>query len=172
LEALPLGNGTLGAMMYGDIEEDRLAMNISTLWSGGPSNKNNPIAAPHLEKVRKLMLEEKYAEAKVIVENNFLGNQDIYWTHLPMGEFYTVFEHDSSKFSDYHTELVIENSIYRMSYSSNGVNYQREAFASNSDNLIAIRLSSSKAKTLSFVLGMKEGEFLIKQRGLMKRLFK
>src|SRR4051812_19474202 len=102
VEALPVGNGRLGAMVFGGIERERLQLNEDTLWSGGPRDWNNPKAPQVLAEVRKLIAEEKYAEA----DRAARGMQGPYTQSFePLGNLVLAFEHGDSARGGYRRQL-------------------------------------------------------------------
>ena len=137
VEALPLGNGRLGAMVFGGVERERLQLNEDTLWSGGPSTWNNPNAPAALAEVRRLIAEETYPEADVAAR----GMQGPYTqSYLPLGDLYLAFEHGDLA-RGYRRELDLRTAISTVRYAIGGVTYTRECFASHPDQIIAVRLT-------------------------------
>ena len=97
LEALPLGNGRLGAMVYGGVRQERLGLNESTFWSGAPSDRHeNPEGAEHLAEIRSLFFAGKYREGVDRTAPYLLGRTDNYGTHLPLGDLYLEMRHRRS----------------------------------------------------------------------------
>ena len=101
LEALPVGNGRLGAMVFGGVAQERLALNESTVWSGAPSDRHdNPTAREHLAEIRRLFFEGRYTEARDLCAKHLLGRRDSYGTHLPMADLLLEFEHPEGTVTD------------------------------------------------------------------------
>lgn len=144
-DALPIGNGRLGAMVFGGVESERLQLNEDTLWSGHPREWNNPDAKNHLAALRKLVLEEEnYVEAdKLCRKLQGPYNQ----SYLPLGNLWLKFE-GGGEVSEYRRELDLDTAIARVSYRRGAAEYTREAFVSAADAMIVIRLQGSQPFTL------------------------
>lgn len=148
-EALPIGNGRMGAMVYGGVGREKLSLNEDSAWSG--TGKKNPApenAYESLKKAQKLVLDDEIAQAQEELAENFFAM----WSqiYLPVGNLYLDFEHKNA--SDYRRELDISTGICRTTYKAGGASYEREVFASHPDDVIAIKLSSDKAGSLNFTL--------------------
>jgi alpha-L-fucosidase 2 len=141
-EALPLGNGRMGAMVFGGIREEHLQLNENTLYSGEPSQSyKNVNVTGGFEKVMDLLRDEKNAEADEFVRKNWLGR--LHANYQPLGDLY--FKSGSQgKIINYRRELDITNSILRVSYQADGVKYLREMFASHPDSVIVIKFTASR----------------------------
>ncbi|HEY5562144.1 MAG TPA: glycoside hydrolase family 95 protein [Clostridiaceae bacterium] len=146
-EALPIGNGRLGAMIFGKVEEERIQLNEDTLWTGFPRDKNNPKALEYLEEARKLIFEGSFIKAQEIMTENMLGDWNE--SYAPMGNLYLNFD-KAGKVEKYKRELDLEEAVVRVSYTIDDVLYEREVFASAPDNVIVIRLKANKKGALSF----------------------
>lgn len=146
-EALPLGTGRLGAMVFGGVEIERLQLNEDTLWSGSPKDWNNPEAKEHLKEVRRLVLEQKDFVAAGELCKKMQGpyNQ----SYLPLGNLYLKFEGISGS-EDYKRELDLDEAIARVTFKSGAIRYTREVLASAPDQVIAIRLTADKPASISF----------------------
>lgn len=147
VEALPVGNGRLGAMIFGGIENERLALNEDTLWSGYPRDWNNPGAKEALPKVRALIAEQRYEEADQLCKQ-MMGTYT--QSYLPFGNLQILMEHGQLSSRDYSRKLDLSTGIVNVAYTVGGVRYTREIFASYPDQAIVIRLSASKEGGLSF----------------------
>ena len=145
-EALPIGNGSLGAMIYADTEFDKITINHDTLWSGKPGHNSNPRAKESFLKAQALVSEGKYHDAQVELEENFTNM----WlnSYLVLGELYIKSE--GGEYENYNRILDLENSIVRAAYTQNGIDFEREYFVSYPDNCLMVRIKSSKGA--SFVL--------------------
>ena len=138
VEALPIGNGRLGAMVFGGIERERLQLNDDPLWSGGPRDWNNPKAPAVLAEVRRLIAAEQYAEA----DRAARGMQGPFTqSYLPLGNLYLAFEHGDSARGGYRRQLDIATGITEVRYRSGTTSYSREIFASHPDQVIVDRKS-------------------------------
>ncbi|MBB6635592.1 glycoside hydrolase family 95 protein [Cohnella thailandensis] len=147
-EALPIGNGRLGAMVYGGIETEKLQLNEDTLWSGGPKDGTNPRAKAALPEIRRLLAEEKYAEAVERCRSEMLGPYA--QSYLPLGHLTISFEHGNFARSRYTRELDLNDAVVRVEYDLGDATYTREIYASHPDQAIVLKLSCSKPGALSF----------------------
>lgn len=148
VEALPLGNSRLGAMVYGYPSQEELQLNEETVWGGGPHNNNNPDALKYLSEVRKLVFEGKSNEAEEIMNKEFRTPQN----GMPYQTIGSLFLHfpGHENYSDYYRELNIEKAVATTRYKVNDVTYTREVFTSFTDNVIMIRLTADKEGALTF----------------------
>ncbi|WP_438448460.1 glycoside hydrolase family 95 protein [Gorillibacterium sp. sgz5001074] len=145
-EALPIGNGRLGAMIFGGIEKEIIQLNEDTLWSGGPKNWNNPRAQDVLSTVRRLVAEGQYTEAdRMCREMQGPYTQ----SYLPFGDLSIVFGHGDLAHS-YRRELILQEGVSRVEYRVGDVQYTRELFASYPGQMIAIRIQSSHVGMVDF----------------------
>nr|WP_221626731.1 glycoside hydrolase family 95 protein [Cohnella lubricantis] len=146
-EALPIGNGRMGAMIYGGVATERLQLNEDTLWSGGPKDCNNPRAREVLPEVRRLLAEGRYVEADKLSREMLSSNTQAY---MPFGHLTLAFEHGDSGVRGYRRELDLQEAVSRVEYAVGGVRYVRESFASHPDQVIVVRLTASAPGALSF----------------------
>ena len=149
LQALPVGNGRLGAMVFGGTNRERLHLTESTLWSGEPSAHNvNPAARESLSAIRNLFFAGRYTEAEELCRKNLLGNGSQFGTALPMAflEIETVF---AGEVSGYRRSLDLDEAIARVEFTAGEVTFHREVFASHPAGVIVVRLTSSKPGGLS-----------------------
>lgn len=155
MESLPIGNGRLGAMTYGGIEEEKLALNESTMWSGQYNeNQNKPFGREKMNQLRKLFFEGKLSEGNRIAGDNFHGNQTSFGTHLPIGDLKMQFIYPEGKVTDYRRSLSLDEAVSSVSFNSGGVNYKREYFATNPDNVLVLRLTADKQKSITMNMGL------------------
>ena len=141
-DALPIGNGRLGAMVFGGIQEERLQLNEDTLWSGAPREWNNPDAKQHLPEVRALILEHAdYAGSDAVCKRMQGPFNESY---QPLGNLHLRFEH-AAEVQDYRRDLNLDSAIARVSYRIGGAEYTRETFASAPDQVIVTRLTTTDA---------------------------
>ncbi len=159
LKALPVGNGYLGAMVFGDVNKERLQLNDKTLWSGGVADNDNPDAFSSLNKIREFLFAGKYREATELTNQtqickgagsgNGNGATVPYGCFQTLGDLWLNFETHEA-YSDYYRDLDIINGIASVRYKQNGIQYNREIFASYPSRALIVRLSASKARSLSF----------------------
>ena len=150
-EAIPLGNGRLGAMVFGGVEQEHIQFNEETLWTGKPRLYARKGAHKHLDEIRKLLFEGKRREAAAIMEKDFMSTPRSLMSYQPFGDLIINFP-DHKEFTNYERELDIKNAISKVSYHVNGVKYTREVFISAPDQLMAIHLYSEKEGNLDFNL--------------------
>lgn len=153
-EALPLGNGKTGAMVFGGVAVERFQLNDNTLWSGyaGPDPGNNPQAATYLPVVRKLIFEGNYDSAAAVWKKNMQGPYSA--RYLPMGDLWLRFHDGDTIVSDYRRELDLNTAISTVTFTKKGVVYKRETFISFPSGLMIIKLSANKKGALSFDIGL------------------
>lgn len=152
-EALPIGNGRLGAMIFGGVENDRIQFNEETLWTGVPTDYAHKGASLYLGQIRQLIFDGKQKEAEDLGMKEFMGVPVRQRAYQAFGDLNLHFKGQSA-FTNYRRELDLKNSIHRVTYQSNGVNFTREYISSNPDQIIAIRLTADQKKALNFALSM------------------
>ena len=145
-EALPLGNGTLGATVYGKCEKERISLNHDTLWSGKPRLIKNEGAKEAYEQCRRLVLENKMAEAAAVIDRDFTATWSA--SYMPMGNLYIEFP--GGAVTDYYRELDLQRGVVLVRYCQDGVNFEREYFVSHPDNCFVLRIKSDKPVNYSF----------------------
>src|SRR5512133_271492 len=152
--ALPIGNGRLAAMVFGNTEKEKIQLNESSVWSGGPNRNDNPDALAALPEIRKLIFEGKFQEASKMAAENIQSKKNHGMKYQPVGDLELFFPgHDSANVTNYYRELDIEKAVTRVSYTVKGVTYTREVFASFSDDVIIIHIFADKPSNLTFTLG-------------------
>ena len=151
VEALPIGNGRLGAMVFGGIQRERIQLNEDSVWSGKPVEQDKPGAAKYLAEARQLLFEGKYAEAEKLVAEKMMGRRLEGGTHAyqTLGDLELIFE-THTEVSDYHRELDLDSAIALVRYTVGEVKFTREVFSSAVDQAIIVRLASDKPHTLTF----------------------
>jgi len=152
-EALPVGNGRLGAMIFGGVENDRIQFNEETLWTGAPNDYAHKGASKYLAEIRQLLADGKQKEAEDLAMAEFMSVPLKQKTYQAFGDLNLYFPNQSA-FTNYYRELDLKNALCRVSYQSNGVNFTREYLSSNPDQVIAIRLTADQKKALNFTLDM------------------
>ncbi len=140
-EALPLGNGRLGAMVYGGADEERLQLNEESLWAGEPTDVYPDHFAENLHKVQQLVLDGKIGEARELGLKTLTMSPTSFRSYQPLGDLRIVPEH-AGKVDDYRRELDLERGVVRVSYRAGGVRFTREIFISAVDDVLAMRLSA------------------------------
>lgn len=147
--ALPIGNGFLGAMVYGNVEHEIIQLNENTIWSGGPNRNDNPNALASLPEIRKLIFDGKHKEAEKLADQNFISKKSHGQMFQPLGNLNLKFD-GHEKYSNYRRELDIQNAISTTTYQVDGVIYTREAFVSFAERVIVIHLTANKKGSISF----------------------
>jgi len=147
--ALPVGNGFLGAMVYGNVDTEIVQLNEYTVWSGGPNRNDNPLALDSLAEIRKLIFEGNQKQAQQIANRTIISQTSHGQMFEPVGSLHLAFN-ENENYTNYHRELDIEKAVAKTSYTINNVNYTREAIASFPDRVIVIHLTASKPKSISF----------------------
>jgi len=152
-DALPVGNGRLGAMVFGGIEKERIQLNEETVWTGKPRWDANPDALKNLPKVRKLLFEGKYSEAEKLAQTGILGSfrRDNASSYQTLGDL-TIDFGQIRGVTGYRRELDIEEAVARIVYSADQVNFTREVFSSKPDQSVVVRLSCDKTSALTFTV--------------------
>ena len=149
VEALPIGNGRLGAMVYGDPTHEELQLNEETVWGGSPHNNVNPLAKDHLDEIRSLIFEGKNAQAQELCGKYISAQQANGMPYQTVGSLKLHFIGIDSV-SNYYRELDITNAIATTTFTADGTDYRRESFASLTDDVIIVRLTASKKGAISF----------------------
>lgn len=151
-EALPIGNGRLGAMIYGNPFDERIQLNEESLWSGCPLNSNNPKAKENLEQVRKSIFDGKPDKAFQLVKESMMGTPISVRSYQTMGEL--KIHYDIKDTLNYRRILDLNTGINTMHFESNGVEYKQEIFASAPGNIIVLHIKSSQPRTLNTVISL------------------
>jgi len=156
MQALPIGNGRLGGMVYGGTHEERIALNESTLWSGQPNpDQDKPFGRQRLDSLRQMYFDGKVKEGNDLAWNALNGNQTSFGTHLPLGDLVITFpDIIENKVTDYRRQLDLTTALVTTSFRHQGVTYTREAFSSNPDEVLVYRFAASKRGKISFSLAL------------------
>lgn len=150
-EALPLGNGKTGAMVFGRVQSERYQLNDNTLWSGFPDPGNNPNGPAILPQVRKAVFEGDYTKAAELWKKM----QGPYSArYLPLGDLLLHFPTTDTPGTQYYRDLDLNNAIATVRYTTGGVQYQRQAFTSFPDKVMMIRLTANKQASVSFTAAL------------------
>jgi alpha-L-fucosidase 2 len=158
-EALPVGNGRLGAMIFGEALKDRLQLNEDSLWSGGPQDADNPEALKALPEIRELLFAGKYSEAQALANRTLIcrgkGSGHGSGGRIPYGSYETLGDlhlemGSTGSISGYRRELDLNTAVARVSFDQGGVHFEREIFSSFPDQVLVVRLTASKPGALSF----------------------
>ena len=151
--AMPIGNGRIAGMVYGNPVRETIQLNEGTLWSGGPSRNDSPGALAALPEVRKLIFENKHKEAADLAAKTMKTDPDNGMSYQPVGNLHLNFPGHES-YQNYYRDLDLTKAIATTSYTVNGITYKREVFASNANQVIVVRLTASKPGSLTFSAAM------------------
>jgi alpha-L-fucosidase 2 len=167
LEALPLGNGRLGCMVFGGVEAERLQLNESSVWSGSPQDSDNPDALAALPEVRRLLLDGKYAEANALAIKKLIckgvGSNYANGANVPFGCYQTLgdltLKFDAQdRASDYRRELDLDTAIATVSYRLGDATFTREVFSSAPSQVLVVRLTCDKPGKIGFIADLTRPE--------------
>ncbi|MBN1300522.1 MAG: glycoside hydrolase family 95 protein [Melioribacteraceae bacterium] len=153
IEALPVGNGRLGAMVFGNPSEEIIQLNESTIWGGQPHRNDNPDAREELPVVRKLISDGNYTEAQNIVNRKFVSRNSQGMPYQTAGYLRLAFP-GHENFRNYYRELNLENAVITTQYEVGDIKFKREIFASFPEQLIVVRITASKLGSISFTPSM------------------
>ena len=153
VEALPVGNGRLGAMIFGNPYREKIQLNENTVWAGQPNRNDNSDAKEALPEVRKLIFKGKYKEAQDLVNQKFISKISNGMPYQTVGNLYLSFP-GHENYTNFYRELDIEKAIATTQYNVGDVIYKRETFVSIPDQVIIMRISASKPGKLNFAASM------------------
>jgi alpha-L-fucosidase 2 len=148
-EALPIGNGRLGGMIFGGVTSERIQLNEDTIWAGEKRDRNNPEGSRSVTEVRRLLLAGKIKEAETLAEKSILSTPRRLPPYQTLGDLHLRFS-GQEDFSEYTRELDLDSGIVRIAFRSGDARFAREIFASAPDQIIAIRLTCDKPGRISF----------------------
>ncbi len=149
VEALPVGNGRLGAMVYGDPCRETIQLNEITVWGGQPNRNDNPDARAALPEVRRLVFAGRYKEAQDLVNQEFISRTSSGMPYQTVGELTLSFPAHEG-YTEYYRELDIEKAVATARYKVDGVRYESKAFASFPDQVIVVRIAAERPGSISF----------------------
>jgi len=153
VEALPIGNGRLGAMVFGNPSKEVIQLNENTIWGGQPYRNDNPDAKEALPKVRELIFTGKYKEAQDLVNQKIISRNSQGMPYQTAGNLNLVFP-GHNNYTNYYRELNIETAVTSTHYDVDGVTYKREVFSSNPDQVIIARMTASKSGKINFTASL------------------
>jgi alpha-L-fucosidase 2 len=142
-EALPIGNGRLGAMVFGDPAVERLQLNEETIWAGSPNSNAHNKSIEALPKVRQLIFDGKFDEAQDLATRDIMSQTNDGMPYQTFGSVYISFP-EHQKYTNYYRDLNISDATAKVKYTVNGVEFTREIITAFSDQVIAVKLSASK----------------------------
>jgi alpha-L-fucosidase 2 len=150
-EALPIGNGRLGAMIFGGVTEEHLQLNEDTIWAGGPYDADNPGALKAIPEARKLIFDGKYKQATDLLNNGGMAKPMRQLPYQPLGDLLIKFNFTSDT-TQYRRELNLDTATARTQFKSGDTTYTREIFASAVDQVIVVRLTADKPGKVTFTV--------------------
>ncbi|MDG3581070.1 glycoside hydrolase family 95 protein [Galbibacter pacificus] len=155
-KALPLGNGQLGAMVFGGVQDERIQLNESTLWDGYAQDANNPKALSVLREVQGLLFQDQNERAVALAEKNMLGIPAGVKSYQSLGELWLDTPHD--QVNGYVRSLDMENAIVHTDYSYKNTKFNREAFISSVDKVMVIRFTADKKEKINLSFTLKRAQ--------------
>lgn len=157
MKALPIGNGRLGAMIYGGVTTETIALNESSMWSGSVNpNQNIPFGRERLDSLRQMFFANKIAEGNSIAWNNLIGNEQDFGSHVPLGDIELMFLHPSgTTYTNYRRKLDLQKAQVRVNYSINNIRYTREYVCSHPQQVMAAHYTANRKNAISFDMGAK-----------------
>jgi len=167
LKALPLGNGSLGVMVFGDVNKERIQLNEESMWSGSAADNDNPNAFDAQAKIRELLFAGKFKAATKLTNQTQVckgeGTGHGNGAEVPFGSFQTLGDlwinnNSDAGYENYHRELDLEEAIIRVSYTQNGVQYKREIFTTSVDQVMVARFTADTPGKISFSATMDRPE--------------
>ncbi len=167
LKALPLGNGSLGVMVFGDVNLERIQLNEESMWSGSTDDNDNPNAFKAQKEIRRLLFEGKFKEATKLTNKTQIckgkGTGHGNGASVPFGSFQTLGDLwiDSGKkipFKNYYRELDLNHAVVNVHYTQNGVSFKRQIFTSYPDQIMVARFTADQPGQISFTVSMNRPE--------------
>ena len=167
VKALPVGNGSLGAMVFGDVPLERIQLNEESVWSGSHQDCDNPEAAQQVDKIKQLLAKGKYREATDLTNRTQIctgqgsghgsGANAPFGCYQTLGDLWIDFE-NKAPYTDYRRELNMDDATVRVTYRQGDVRYEREVFSSQPDQVLVVRLAADQEGQLSFTCRLNRPE--------------
>lgn len=165
-EALPIGNGRLGGMVFGRITQERIGLNEDSVWYGGPRDRNNPDAARYLPEIRKRLREGRLQAAQELARFALSGVPETQRHYMPLGDLLLQFQHEGAAggdaadpdAADYIRELDLFSGVATVRYTVGGIMYTREIFTSYPDQVMVIRLTADRPGSISVTARLTRGD--------------
>ena len=149
LDGLFIGNGYMGANVFGRVEKERIALNESTFWSGRPHDYNDPDANQYFDKIKELVFADKFKEAEKMANEHFYGKPATQQAYQPLGDLLLNFSVTNDSIKDYYRELDMEKGVIKISYTAGDVKMTREIFMSYPDHVMVMKVSANKPGKVS-----------------------
>ena len=151
-EALPIGNGRLGAMVFGHVTSERIQLNEDTLWGGGPYDPVNPQAKDTLPQVRQMVFDGQYRQAGNLINSKVIAKPSSEMPYETAGDLMLTFP-DSPTAENYQRALNLDTAVATTEYTENGTTFKRQVFASPADQVIVVHLTADKKGAINFKAG-------------------
>ena len=148
-EALPIGNGKIGAMVFGGVKTEHLQINEDTVWFGGPRDRNNPDALKYLPEIRKNILDGETSKAEKLMKFALSGVPQGQRTYQTLGDIF-IYNLCDDDYTNYKHSLDLETAIDNVTFQSCGLTFTRETFISTANNVLAMRIKADKSGVISF----------------------
>lgn len=158
-EALPIGNGRLGAMIFGGVTEEHLQVNEDSVWYGAPMDRNNPDALRKLPEIRKCLIDGRIPEAEELMLNALSGTPQGQRPYQTLGDISFYFGGLGDEITDYRRELELKNAIHTVTFTHRGEHHRREIFATAADDVIVIHFETDAPKGLELAPLMTRHKF-------------
>ena len=164
VQALPIGNGQLGGMVFGKVDSERIQLNEETLWSGHPVQRRQSGAFQAFQKARELLFDEKYVRSEQLIAKEFMAKRldTGEHTYQTLGDLNLTFQH-TGQVKNYRRELDLERALARVSYQIQDTTYTRTFFSSAADDVMVIRLTANQPGALTFDVSLSRQENAITQ---------
>lgn len=170
-EALPLGNGKIGAMVYGSVHVEQVQLNEDSVWYGGPRDRNNPDTMTHLPQIREMIFNGQIKEAEKLAAFALTGVPEGQRHYETLGNLFLFFD-EEGEVENYHRALDLETAILTSSFTKNGVSYRREAFTSYPSQVFVMHLTADQLGSLSFHTQLARGNSIWNRDPFSKYTFK
>jgi len=157
-EALPIGNGRLGGMIFGKTHDERIGLNEDTVWYGGPRDRNNPDAAVYLPEIRRMLREGRLKEAHELAKYALSGIPETQRHYMPLGDLLLNVKHGSESVTAYRRQLDLLSGIATVRYRAGDVTYTREIFTSFPDQVMVIRFTADRPNSISVTARLMRGQ--------------
>jgi len=155
-EALPVGNGSLGAMVFGRVHDERLQLNIDSLWAGRPRDRDRRVPAEILAEARALLFAGRYQEGEALVQRHFMSDRWIR-SYQTLGDL-AITTRSGAAVTDYRRELDLRRAVATTSYTEGGVTFQRQVFASHPDRCLVVVLQASEPGRIQYDIRLSRTE--------------
>ena len=149
LDGLFIGNGYMGANVFGRVANERVALNESTFWSGRPHDYNDPNAHNYFEQIKQLVFADKFKEAEKMANEHFYGKPAAQQAYQPLGDLLLNFKLTGDSIKNYYRELNMETGVVKISYTDGDVKMTREVFMSYPDRVMVMKVSADKPGRIS-----------------------